>query len=353
MKKKILAGIFAGLMALNIFSDVNAATRAEIAAINVKRPADFNYWEKNSSVKNQIVNYVKDVTNPRSKNFIPVEDRIAVFDMDGTILYENSPASMDWFFPIYTVFENPTKNVTPELRERTQIWLDAIKNKNITDAVTTDRRKIVGELFAGLTEEEYIPRIKKFMDKNVDSFTNLKYGEAFYLPMIEIISYLNANDFTVYVVSGSERNLCRTLIDGAVKVKRNHVIGGDISYKLESSSGEKYFVEGDKIIFGDERRKNNTNTNKIYSIKREIGKQPVLAFGNTMGDADMLNYTLSDNKYKSAAFVVICDDFNREIGNKKLADTMLSAAQKNNWATISMKNDWKTIYGNNVKLSGN
>ncbi len=352
MKKKILAGIFAGLMALNIFSDVNAATRAEIAAINVKRPADFNYWEKNSSVKNQIVNYVKDVTNPRSKNFIPVEDRIAVFDMDGTILYENSPASMDWFFPIYTVFENPTKNVTPELRQRTQIWLDAIKNKNITDEITADRRKIVVELFAGLTEEEYIPRIKNFMDQNIDSFTNLKYGEAFYLPMIEIISYLNANDFTVYIVTGSERILTRTLLGDAVKVQPNHVIGGGISYTWESSHNEKYYVKGDKILFGGDKRTHNTNINKIYSIKREIGKQPVLAFGNSMGDADMLNYTLADNKYKSAAFVVICDDFHRELGNQKLADTMLAAAQKNNWKTISMKNDFKTIYGNSVKLSG-
>lgn len=354
VKKKFLSAVFAGLMALNIFGGVDnaqAASRDEIAAIKVKCPSDFKYWTKNSQVNKEIVDYVKDVTNKRSKNFIPVEDRIAVFDMDGTILYESNPGSIDWFFPIYTVFENPTDNVNTELRTRTQIWLDAVQNKNITDEITADRRKIVGELFAGITMNEYIPRIKKFMNKNIEGFSNLKYGEAFYLPMIEIISYLNANDFTVYVVSGSERNLARTLLDGAVKVQTNHVIGGDVTFKRESSSGEKYYTAGDKIVFGDERRKNNTNMNKIFSINREIGKKPVLAFGNSMGDADMLNYTLADNKYKSAAFVVICDDYTREIGNKDLENTMLKAAQKNGWSTISMKNDFKTIYGDKVKKS--
>ena len=351
MKKKFLSAMFAGLMTLNIFggvSDVQAASRAEIAAINVKRPADFKYWSADSKVKKEIVDYVKDVTNKKSKNFIPVEDRIAVFDMDGTILYERQPAALDLFFPIYTVFENPTNNVTPELRERTQIWLDAIKNKNITDAVTADRRKIVGELFAGITLDEYIPRIKKFMNKNIDGFNNLKYGEAFYLPMVEIISYLNANDFTVYIVSGSERNLARTLLGDAVKVQPNHVIGGDVTFKRENNGGEKYFTAGDRIIFGDERRKNNTNTNKIFSINREIGKKPVLAFGNSMGDADMLNYTLIDNKYKSAAFMVLCDDYTREIGNKDLENKIRQAAQKNHWTIISMKDDFKTIYGDKV-----
>ena len=72
-----------------------------------------------------------------------------------------------------------------------------------------------------------------------------------------------------------------------------------------------------------------------------------------MGDADMLNYTLDDNKYKSAAFVVLCDDYQREIGNKKLEETMRQVSQKNGWTLISMKNDFKTIYGDNVKLSKN
>lgn len=354
MKKKFLAAVFAGLMTLNIFGDIDnvqAASREEIAAINVQKPSDFKYWTENSSVKRKIINYVKDVTNKRSKNFIPVEDRIAVFDMDGTILCETAPSYVDWMFPIYTVFEYPTDNVNTELRTRTQIWLEGIETNNITDDINKDRRKIKAEVFAGLTQEEYDKHIEWFMNKPVEGLTNLTYGESFYLPMIEIISYLNANDFTVYIVSGSERNLIRMLVKDVVDVKTNHIIGGDFPYKLESVDGGSHYTNGDKIVFSGDTAKNNTNINKIYSIMREIGKKPVLAFGNSGGDRDMLNYTISENKYKSAAFMVLCDDFTREIGNSDLAEKMRNSAQKYGWTTISMKNDFKTIYGDKVKRS--
>lgn len=354
MKKKILSAIFAGLIAFNIFSssdNAQAATRAEIAAISVTKPADFKYWADKSAVKRQIINYVKDVTNKKSKNFIPVEDRIAVFDMDGTILCETAPFGINACFPMYTVFEYPTDNVNTEMRTRTQIWLEALQNNKVTDAITKDRRKIVSELFAGVTEDEYSKRFKKFMEKPVEGLTNLKYGESFYLPMVEIISYLNANDFTVYLISGSERNLCRMLLDGAVDIKPNHVIGGDISYKFESVHGEKYYIGGDKIVFDDKERTHNTNTYKIFSIKREIGKKPVLAFGNSSGDFDMLNYTITDNKYKAASFILMCDDLTRELGDLKAAEKVKNAAKKNGWTTVSMKDDFKTIYGDNVKRS--
>lgn len=331
-------------------SDVQAASRSEIAAINVTKPADFKYWAKNSKVQRQLVRYVQDVTNKKSKNFIPVEDRIAVFDMDGTLICETAPSYIGWMFPINTVFENPTDNVNTELRTRTQIWLEGIETKHITDEINKDRKKIIAEVFAGLTEEDYISRFKKFMKKPVEGLTNLKYGESFYLPMIEIISYLNANDFTVYIVTGSERNLARTLIDGAVNIKQDRIIGEDVPLNWTSKSGEKYFVGGDEILFKNDTMKSTTRINKIFCIKREIGKQPVLAFGNSSGDYDMLNYTITDNKYKSAAFILMCDDLQRELGNLDTAEKVRQAAQKNGWTTISMKNDFKTIYGDNVKV---
>ncbi|MBQ7629502.1 MAG: haloacid dehalogenase-like hydrolase [Selenomonadaceae bacterium] len=347
MKKKILAAIFAGLMAFGTFGDVQAATREEIAAINVTRPADFKYWADKSTVKRQIINYVKDVTNPRSKNFIPVEDRIATFDMDGTFLCETAPTSLGYMFALYTMSENPDN---PAYRDKLTVWKNAILSKNITPEMEKEFKDICWKLFDGKTDEEFFSQLEKFLTtQNVTGLTNLKYGESFYLPMIEIISYLNANDFTVYVITGSERRTTRGIINGVVPVQPNHIIGCDIPYKFENNGGEKYFVKGDRFLIGDHRLGSNTRINKIYSIKREIGKQPVLAFGNSSGDLDMLNYTITDNKYRSAAFMVLCDDYTREIGNKKLEDAMRQAAQKNGWTTISMKNDFKTIYGDNVK----
>ena len=350
LKKKILAAIFAGLMAFGTFGDVQAATRDEIAAINVTKPADFKYWSDKSKVKQQIINYVKDVTNKRSKNFIPVEDRIAVFDMDGTILCETAPSNLGYMFALYTMSENPDN---PLYRDKLDVWKNALQSKNFTPEMEKELKDVVWKLYDGRTDEEFFSNMEKFLTtQNVVGLSNLKYGESFYLPMIEIISYLNANDFTVYVITGSERRITRAVLGGAVPVQFNHIIGCDIPYKWENNGGEKYFVKGDRFLIGDHRLGSNTRINKIYSIKREIGKQPVLAFGNSSGDLDMLNYTITDNKYKTAAFMVLCDDYTREIGNKKLEETVRQASQKNGWTTISMKNDFKTIYGDNVKKSG-
>ena len=352
MKKKILSAIFAGLMALNIFGDVQAASRAEIAAIKVTKPADFKYWNANSPVKKQVVDYVKDVTNKRSKNFIPVEDRIAVFDMDGTFLCETAPSAFGYMFSLYTMIENPTPKVNAEHREKAKIWRDAIISKSFTPDMEKEVKDYSWKLFEGLTDAEFFSRAEKFMNtQNVTGLTNLTYGESFYLPMVEIISYLNANDFTVYVITGSERRIARALIDGAVPVKRNHIIGCDIPYTFENNGSEKYFVKGDRVLMSDHRSGSNTHINKIYSINREIGKQPVLAFGNSSGDYDMLNYTITDNKYKSASFILLCDDLNRELGNLKTAEKVRLEAIKNGWTPVSMRDDFKTIYGDNVKLS--
>jgi hypothetical protein len=92
--------------------------------------------------------------------------------------------------------------------------------------------------------------------------------------------------------------------------------------------------------------------NKCYIIQREIGKQPVLSFGNSSGDFAMDNYALSNPNYKSAAFQLCCDDLERENGNAEKAESMLKDCEENGYVPISMKNDWKTIYGDGVTYTG-
>ena len=88
--------------------------------------------------------------------------------------------------------------------------------------------------------------------------------------------------------------------------------------------------------------------NKVSTITTEIGKQPVLSFGNSAGDTSMANYVITNNEYESLAFMVCCDDEVRENGNKTKAESMYKLCSQNNWEPISMEKDWKTIYGNNV-----
>ena len=93
----------------------------------------------------------------------------------------------------------------------------------------------------------------------------------------------------------------------------------------------------------------NGNCNKIFSIFTEIGKRPVLAFGNSMGDSGMLEFNLQNDKYRTMSFYVLCDDTERELGNLAKAEKYEKFAKERGWTTISMKKDFKTIYGDNVK----
>ena len=353
--KKLLTAALAAMMTLGAFTvDSQAATRAELASIDVGKRGKFQYWDKKSEAKAALVNYVKDVTNKNSKNFIPVEDRIAVFDVDGTLMCETAPFYFDWMMPLYRINNDPTYRATAAERNWAREVRAAIDSHTVTDAMDDVKAGLFPKLFQGMTPDEYRAYVKNYMNTNyVEGLSNLKVGEAFYMPMVEVVSYLNANKFTCYIVSGCEREAIRTLVNGIMNIEPNHIIGSDHSWttaKLGNNSPHQFVYEPDDVLErGGSLRDVNVKTNKIYAIQREIGKKPVLAFSNSMGDSSMFNFTLQDNKYRSAAFVLMCDDLERELGNMKSANNIAKAAAKYGWTTVSMRDDWTTIYGDKVK----
>ena len=355
--KKLLTAALAAVMSLGIMSaDINstqAATRAELSSIKVSKKGNFQYWEKNSVAKKQLVDYVKDVTNPKSKNFIPVEDRIATFDVDGTLMCETAPFYFDWMMQIHRILNDSSYRATPSERAFAQNMRAAIDSHTTTDEMDDQKSVLFPKNFQGMTPEEYRLYVKNYMNSNyVEGLSNLKIGEAFYMPMVEVVSYLNANKFTVYIVSGCEREALRALVDGIMDIEPNHIIGSDHSWQtaeLGNNDAYKFFYKPyDQLQRGGELRDVNVQTAKIFAIQREIGKKPVLSFGNSMGDASMFNFILQDNKYRSAAFVLMCDDVERELGNISKADKIKATAQQYGWITVSMRNDWTTIYGDKV-----
>ena len=351
--KKLLTAALAGLMAFGILTtETSAATRAELGAISVSKKGNFQYWEKNSPAKAALVDYVKDVTNPKSANFIPIEDRIAVFDVDGTLLCETAPYYFDWMMYLNRVIDDPKFQMPSDIRNQARKVRAAFqaRDANAESLIDSRLRASRAAVFDGMTIEEYRAFVENYMNTTyTEGLTNLKVGEAFYLPMVEVVSYLNANKFTCYIVSGCDREIIRVLVDGIMDIKTNHIIGSDYSYRTKKLNGEpldKYLFEpGDQILRGDKRLIRNLGTNKVLSIRREIGKQAVLAFGNSMGDASMFNDTVTGNKYRSAAFVLMCDDLEREFGNISAAEKIKNAAEKFGWTTVSMRDDWTTIYG--------
>ena len=362
MKKKILAAVFAGLMAFGTFGDFDSAqamSRAEIAAIKVNRPSDFKYWNADSQTKKALVDYVKDVTNKKSKNFIPVEDRIAVFDMDGTFICESAPCYFEWMLYLERALHDPSYTPSTEDREYAEMVEKEIRaghfmTGKFPKGIDIGEAKSQESVFAGMTPKDYEAYVKRFMRKPVEGLTNLKWGEAFYLPMVEVIKYLQANDFTVYVVTGSDRPAMRVMCSELLKIPYGHVIGTNpaiLAANQGDTSADNYVYRHDDYLIRGQLTQKNLKMNKVVVIEHEIGKQPVLAFGNSGGDTSMLNYAISGNKYKSLSFFVICDDLERELGNENKANGCKKLADENGWIQISMKNDWKTIYGDKVKVS--
>ena len=355
-KCKMSVGTLAIMVALLALPGIpgQAATREEVSAIHVATAADFQYWNRDSQTLKKVTQFVEEATNPNSPHFIPVADRIAVFDMDGTFYCETAPLYFQETMFLHRALED--KEYQPDKKMAAFAAKVQPKIMNKTGLSPEENKKLVAYLtkaYAGMTPEEYRAYVREFMQPNETGLTNLRRGEAFYLPMVEIISYLVNNDFAVYIDSACGSDTTRELVEGVIPIPPDRILASDFVYTTtnmgrEKADGHFYDRHGEKVVISGERLIENGQTAKIFSILKQIGKKPVLAFGNSMGDSGMFEYTLQDNKYSSAAFCVLCDDTQRELGNTAKADKMKKTAVQRGWNTISMRDEFKTIYGENV-----
>lgn len=312
-------------------------------------------WTDDAPLKKQLTEYISKITDKDSKDFIPVDRRIAVFDFDGTLFCETDPVYFDYRLFYYRVTEDPDyKDKASAVEKET-----AAKIKTLMDTgesakgLEVAHGKGVASAFAGMTVGEFNDYVKMFREKQAPSYNNMKNGEAYYKPMIQVVNYLKANDFTVYVVSGTDRFIVRGAIeDSVLDVPPRQIIGSDETIVASHQGSEdgltyQYKLE-DQVITGGDFIIKNLKMNKVSVIQQEIGLQPVLSFGNSSGDNSMANFVIDDNPYPSAAYMLCCDDLERENGNMKKADAMRKSCEENGWTAISMKNDWTTIYGDNV-----
>ena len=213
----------------------------------------------------------------------------------------------------------------------------------------------VASAFAGMNIREFYDYVKAYGNTASPGYTNMNRGDAFYLPMVEIIEYLQENDFQTYIVSGTDRLIVRGALEGLsfLHIPANQIIGSDellVAPNQGDTDGLDYvYTDEDELILAGEFIIKNLKMNKVTVIAQEIGIQPVLAFGNSSGDASMAKYTLSNNPYKAMAFMLCCDDTVRENGDEAKAAKMVKTCEENGWIPISMKNDWLTIYGDEVE----
>jgi phosphoserine phosphatase len=298
--------------------------------------------------------YVEDVTDPRSANFIPVEDRIATFDMDGTFVGELYPTYFEYNLLEYRVLDDTSyRDRAPEdVRQAAQAIRDFVRHGTPLPAhFDMVHARAAAKAYAGMTLAEFDAYVKAYAALPANGFTGMTYGESFYKPMLEVFEYLQDHGFTYYVVSGSDRFICRALVE-PIGIAPNRVIGMDVklvSGEQGSEEGVNYTMGREEEIYRtDELIIKNLKTNKVLQIAQEIGKVPVLSFGNSGGDCAMHNYCLSST-YRSAAFMLIADDDEHDHANRDKALQLATQWNEAGYQVVSMRDDFKTIYGYGVQ----
>ena len=339
-------------------------TLLSMVGCNKQEKEYFKLWNDCKAIR-ELKAYVEEVTKEGSDKFIPVEDRIATFDMDGTFVAELYPTYFEYLLLEYRGLDDPTyTNKDQEVVDAAQAIRDHVREGK--DYPSTEQYKFdlihahaAAKAYKDMTIKQFDTYVKDFAKKYANGFDGLTYLNSTYKPMLEVFDYLKDNGFTYYVVSGSDRYICRALTDGLFEP--NRVIGMDVALKstdLGDNNPVYYTMQPEEdLIRTDELLIKNLKLNKVRQISQEIGKAPVLSFGNSDGDCAMHNYCLGNKSYKTAAFMLVADDDARDHA-KKYGETDAAFNQrintlKESWTTskytvISMKDDFKTIYGDGV-----
>ena len=308
-------------------------------------------WNPSSEAYKRLTAFVEEVCDPTSPYYLEPEERVATFDMDGTFLSEKAPIYIDQTFAAWHVLYDPAYDAPAELRAAVSSVLTQIEAGIVPDAV--DLNAVLAESYVGRTPDELMADILRFAETTpVTGFSGMTYAQSFYRPMLEVIAYLRANNFDVYVVSACERYVARVLAVTYAGFDPTHVIGTDLLVKADDqgdAAGIDYTFElDDAIVIAGPKIQETGKTNKVIAITNEIGRRPVLAFGNSSGDFAMLNFATSNPDHPGLGFLVIADDEVREYGDGEKAAKMRAEVAAQGWVGISMRDDWTTIYGDGV-----
>ena len=348
----LLCVLAAGLLLAGCMSPLS---RVDALPQAVSAEVALSSWNDDAPARTALVAYVEAVTDASGPDWIPPERRIAVFDLDGTLFCETDPNYFDYTLLVHRVTEDPDyRGRASEFeRETVRKILEMNKTGVAAKGLETDHGKAVASAFAGFTLDAFHRYIQDFKKLPMPSYKGMRRGEGFYRPMLQVADYLKANGFKIWVVSGTDRFIVRGLVSGSpLDVPSERIIGSDeavVATGQNGADGLGYQLRKDDAVVLEGRFiVKNLKMNKVAAIVREIGSQPVLSFGNSTGDSSMAAYVTQGNPARSLAFMLCCDDTARENGNPAKAERMRSLCKENGWIPISMKDDWKTIYGDGV-----
>jgi len=297
-------------------------------------------WNE-SATKQAIVDFVTKTTQEGSLEFIPVPDRIACFDNDGT-LWGEQPMYFQLAFAIDQVKAMASQH--PEWKAKQPF--KAILEGDLKTALAGGEKaifEIIMTTHAGMTTDEFEMTVKGWMATTMHPETGKHYSEMIYQPMVELLNYLRANGYKTFIVSGGGVDFMRPWVEQAYGIPPDQVVGSSVKVKYDMMEGRPVLTKLPELNFIDDKE------GKPVGIHQHIGKRPVFATGNSDGDYAMLQWTTTATGYPRFGMIVHHTDSVREwaydrgshIGRLEKA---LDDAEKYRWVIIDMKQDWKILY---------
>ncbi len=290
--------------------------------------------------RTRIMNWMEQVTDPDSKTFIPIEDRIAVFDNDGTLWPEQPMPNQLQFALDYLrahAGDNPEWQNQPVLRAAIAGDFQPVKEAGLVGLA-----ELINASHTEQTVTEFDSAVRQWIDTARNEKFDRRYQELVYLPMLQLLDYLRAHKFKTFIVSGGGADFMRVWTEEVYGIPPYQVIGsyGQLEYTISDGKPTITKVAGD--IYLDDK------TGKPIAIRRFIGKKPVFCGGNSDGDQAMMQYTTS-SPYQSFCVLLHHTDGEREYAydTKTLSGHLESAlleAEEKDWLVVDMANDFKTIF---------
>jgi hypothetical protein len=296
-------------------------------------------WNEGQT-KKAIVSFVEKVTKDGGADFVPVAERIATFDNDGTLWCEQ-PMYVQQAFVSARIKELSAKHPEWKNKEPFKTVLEG-DPKAIADLGEKGLMDLVMTTHAGMTTDEFEQIVKDWLATAKHPRFKRPYTELVYQPMLELMAYLRANGFKTYIVSGGGIEFMRPWTEKIYGVPPEQVVGSSIKVKYELRDDKPVLMRLPEIDFID------NGPGKPLGINQFIGRRPIAAFGNSDGDYEMLRWTTSA-KGTRFGLIVHHTDAEREYAydRKSLIGTLdkaLDAAPKDGWTVVDMKKDWKVIF---------
>ena len=296
-------------------------------------------WNDGAS-KARIIAFVEAVTEPAGKQYVPPSERIAVFDNDGTLWTEQP-----MYFQLAFILDRVRALAPGHPEWRTQEPFQSALAGDMAGVARSGEHgllEMMAATHAGMTTDEFRGIVADWLATAKHPRFGRPYTELTYAPMTELLAYLRANGFRTFIVSGGGVEFMRVFSERVYGVPPEQVIGSSIRTQYEVRDGKPVIVRLPELEFIDDK------AGKPLGINRYIGRKPILAFGNSDGDFEMLEYTTSAPGPR-LGFIVHHDDAEREYAYDRKSpigrlERGLDEAASRGWVIVSMKDDWRRVY---------